>query len=297
MWTSIASRSRQSGYSIVSLLIGAAFGVFLAGVAGKSYIDSRVVYAVNDTAATAYENGRFAIDDIRRSVVMAGNQIRGDELPFGVPGVDSKDAFGPNQSDKLTVIYGSRIGCTSAVGVTGIAASANRCQVDCLGNPIDASTVFDSPRTGTTSYTAMMELYVNEGVENGVTTRRLMCRVNGVGAQPLVSGVETFQVMFGLDPLGEGTPNQYVTPTELKERGTNDWQKIAAIRIAIVASSAEVTLPAAAQQADPTAIAVLGGETYTPPVGKSGKLDKVYKSYVSTILLRNLANLRSEQQL
>ena len=263
----MATRTHQTGMSLISLLIGATIGILLTGAAGKVYLDSRMAFAANEVVSATMENGRFAIDDLRRTLVMAGRLLQPDTLPFGDPDTELLDDQDPGASDRIAVIYASKDGCDDSD------TDANRCQLDCFGEPINAGN------------TAKIEFYL--ATEEGVT--QLMCSVNDGEAQPLASGIETFQVLYGWDTDGDRYPNRYVNATTATANGL--WSpkgRIVALRIGVLASSADMTLPQAARTEGEKPFDVLDVKyTVSPPSGSS-KLDKYYRVYTSTISLRNL---------
>ncbi|ADC63918.1 PilW family protein [Allochromatium vinosum] len=260
--------------SLISLLIGATIGILLTGAAGKVYLDSRIAFSANEVVAATMENGRFAIDDLRRTLMMTGRLLRADNLPFGDPDDPGKaklqllDDQDPGASDKIVVFYGSNTGCDDSD------TDANRCQLDCLGNQIN--------KNNTTPYRARIEFHLSG-------SRELRCSVDGGQPEPLASGIETFQVLYGWDTDGDRYPNLYVNATEAAANGL--WSpkgRIVALRIGVLASSADMTLPQAARTEGEKAFDVLDVKyTVSPPSGSS-KLDKYYRVYTSTISLRNL---------
>jgi len=268
----MATRTHQTGMSLISLLIGATIGILLTGAAGKVYLDSRMAFAANEVVSATMENGRFAIDDLRRTLVMAGRLLQPDAPPFGDASTEMLDGQDPGASDRIAVIYGSKEGCDDS------ATDANRCQLDCLGNPIDGG--------NTTPYQAKIEFYLSTSAQGG---NQLMCSVDDGHPEPLASGIETFQVLYGWDTDGDRYPNRYVNATTATANGL--WSpkgRIVALRIGVLASSADMTLPQTARTEGETPFDVLDvTHTVSPPSGSS-KLDKYYRVYTSTISLRNL---------
>lgn len=269
-------RTHQTGMSLISLLIGATIGILLTGAAGKVYLDSRMAFATNEVVSSTMENGRFAIDDLRRTLVMAGRLLKPDELPFG-PDTELLDDQDPGTSDRIAVVYGSKKGCDDSD------TDANRCQLDCFGNEIDKNKTYNGE-----SYQAKIEFYLQTDADEGTT--QLMCSVNDGEAQSLASGIETFQVLYGIDNADlDLYPNRYINATKVTTEGL--WSpkgQIVALRIGLLASSAEMTLPQAARTEVETTFDVLDVPyPVSPPTG-STKLDKYYRVYTSTISLRNL---------
>ena len=70
---------RQKGISLLSLMIASAIGIFLTGAALKIYVDSKTTFNTRNVLAEVVENQRFALDDMRRILVMAGRDIRAVE--------------------------------------------------------------------------------------------------------------------------------------------------------------------------------------------------------------------------
>ncbi|MBK1654358.1 PilW family protein [Allochromatium vinosum] len=279
----MATRTHQAGMSLISLLIGATIGILLTGAAGKVYLDSRIAFATNEVVGATMENGRFAIDDLRRTLVMAGRLLQPDTLPFGDPSTELLDGQNPGSSDRIAVIYGSKRGCYDSQ------TDANRCQIDCLGHDIDkyyGTVIDDSDLVNRLAPEAKIEFYLSTSAE-GVS--QLMCSVDDGHPEPLASGIETFQVLYGWDTDGDRYPNRYVNATTATANGL--WSpkgRIVALRIGVLASSADMTLPQAARTMEETDFEVLDvTHSVSPPAGSS-KLDKYYRVYTSTISLRNL---------
>lgn len=267
----MATRTHQTGMSLISLLIGATIGILLTGAAGKVYLDSRMAFAANEVVSATMENGRFAIDDLRRTLVMAGRLLQPNAPPFGDTSelLDDQD---PGESDRIAVIYASKDGCDDSD------SDANRCQLDCFGEEIDAD--------NTTPYQAKIEFYLSTSAEG---VRQLMCSVDGT-ARPLASGIETFQVLYGIDNEDfDLYPNRYINAEKVTTEGR--WSpkgQVVALRIGLLASSAEMTLPQAARTVGETTFTVLDKSYTVSPPASSNKLDKYYRVYTSTISLRNL---------
>ncbi|MEW8460323.1 MAG: PilW family protein [Candidatus Thiodiazotropha endolucinida] len=85
---------RQAGFSIISLMIASAIGLFLIGGAGKIYLDSKDAFTARSAAATAAESSRFALQDLRRYLVMAGRGIIEQD--------DSPDAYSATDNNLRT---------------------------------------------------------------------------------------------------------------------------------------------------------------------------------------------------
>ncbi len=76
----------------------------------------------------------------------------------------------------------------------------------------------------------------------------LFRKVNGEAAVELVKGVENMQVLYGLDPDGDGDVDSFV-----KASAVLDWSQVAAVRVGLLAASIEGRVG----EADPRTFTVL----------------------------------------
>lgn len=93
-------------------------------------------------------------------------------------------------------------------------------------------------------------------------------------AQELVRGVETMQVFYGEDTGNDGSADRYVDATVV---GSTNWNRIVSVRVAVLASSVEETLPEMTSQTYD-----LLGVTVNPTDDR-----RMRQVFVSTIALRN----------
>lgn len=93
-------------------------------------------------------------------------------------------------------------------------------------------------------------------------------------AQELVRGVETMQVFYGEDTGNDGSADRYVDATVV---GSTNWNRIVSVRVAVLASSVEETLPETNIQTYD-----LLGVTVDPVDDR-----RMRQVFVSTIALRN----------
>lgn len=290
------SMNRQQGETLVSVMIGVAIGIFLMGVAIKIYLDSKASFGTAQAMAATIENGRFALDDMRRYLVMGGFLDVEDSSqcnPFVkiVAGactttslyadgeIIETDADGSApRSDVITVMYGSQDNCDDDPN------DNIPCNVDCFGSEIKADT-HEFP------YVAQARFEVNE------TTKELRCRVKQVGgtedAQPLLRGVENMQVLYGImedDIVREA--RRYIPADVVEAEGL--WSRVVSLKIGVVVSSGDFTLPVPSRFEIPGTVIyndkyplkVLDTE-WTPPTPAAGGLDKTYRVYTSVIVLKN----------
>lgn len=68
----INQKSRQQGVTLIELMVALAIGLIATAAMLKVYIDASRIYRFNDGLARLQENGRFALEFIRRDVRAAG---------------------------------------------------------------------------------------------------------------------------------------------------------------------------------------------------------------------------------
>lgn len=215
---------KQSGVSLVELMIAVAIGLILITVIGNVYLAGRQSFRDQDESARLQETGRFVLDTISRVVHDTG---RADVAP-------------DNTLQKFILIPGAGLALDGADGAAGAPdsliirfASASAGEVDCLG--------------GGTGGTAAAPLVVTQTLTFDGVDRELECSVNGGAAQPLASNVEDFQVTFGVDSngaVGSWNVDQYLAPTTANAPATM------AIRVCVLVTTADNMAPAAQQFVD-----------------------------------------------
>ena len=254
------SRS-DTGFSLISLLIAMVIGLFLMGGIGKVYLDSKVAYVAREAVATASENARFSIEDLRRTLMMVGRGIDA--------AVDNSDNY-DKPDDGLRTF--------PALAANGIV------DIDNADGNLGSSVI-------AVRYAEGIAPCGGVGTISGVTTvrflldesSRLVCEIDGV-SQVLVSGVVRMRALYGVDTDVDGAANQYLTATEVEVR--QRWNNVVAIRVGLIVSSGHSPLPVQYRwNTDENGPEVLGllGTNFTMPDNTH-----FFKSVSTTILLRNL---------
>jgi type IV pilus assembly protein PilW len=252
----------QLGFTLVELLIAMVISLVIVIAATSALLVSRQGFATVDAASQLRDDARFSTEIIQRIGVQTGFMdvnYAATKRPTDIVGVDANPAphvFGFNNS---TVGASDPFG-TATARVTGTpgfgsdilvlsyqpgqtapgSGTSDNTMFNCLG----ASSVVPDSRDARIQNT----LHVQES--GGELT--LMC-TTGTGSgstQPLVKGIETFQILYGVDGVVAGTaPAAIATQDAVADRflradqltvpgdavGTNaNWRRVRNIRVGMV---------------------------------------------------------------
>ncbi len=260
------------GYTLLSLLIAMAIGIFITGVAGKVYVDSKMAFLMRSAVAASNENGRFAIDDLRRTLVMAGR---------GVSAGDDIQAVYAATTDNGRRTF-PIVGSNGSIGVGVI--------VDSDGDATTGSSVIairfaegSSPCSGRVTKFTTVRFYVNDDSE-------LVCEAtdsSGITTQPIVSGIVQMRALYGVDDDADGLANRYLTATTVQTEAR--WSNVVSIRVGLIAGSGEFEQPGSYRPASAESFKLLGMDVTAPDT------THFFKSLTTTISLRNLNTIVARQ--
>ena len=191
-----ASPIRQSGVTLVELMIGMLIGLALLAGVIQIFFSVRQATNLQDGIGNLQENGRFAMYFLERDLRLAGFPKESGTLPFLVGAGETSDSVGPNNSDIITVQYQGT--------------------VDCLNQAVAGGLVNN-------------RYFIS--LQNGENT--LMCLGNGNATpQPLVSGIESLQALYGEDMNADGFPDTYVSVGNVTQ-----WANVVSARVSLLATS------------------------------------------------------------
>lgn len=309
----------QHGLTLIELLLAMALGLIVTLASISLLISSKAGYLTLDEMSRVEESGRFAIETISRAVRQAGFvNWGGEENPFvveksmspnitgfdnstlhpGTPALSSNMTPGVNSSDVLGVrFFGS-----------GTAKKADGTIIDCAGFPVAhppsrQAVLHDEDDGQGRGWSIFYVAFSPDGEPE------LRCKYRYKrqwSSAPIVRGVESFQVLYGIDKNSNGFPDYFLTATEIRlmddqHKGSSQdhnahtwWKNVVAIRIALLIRGAQ-DMPSAAQH--PTYH--LFGSAYTQTAGNQDKAAfsendftpdskrRMRKVFETTIVLRN----------
>lgn len=210
----LAKYTKQSGVTLVELMIAMGLGIFITGGAIQIYIGQKKSYSMAEELNTVQESGQFSLYYLSKVIQMAGyTDIDGATMPelfYKDDDCDAVDAWctsdgGGANSDRLAVIVIPENG------------------VDCTNNAVDPDT-------------EVANVYYLKTPAGGISG--LYCRgyipanndwVANADEELLVSGIDNLQFQFG---TFNGTTYQYLPADEV-----TDWSIVQTVKIAILAVS------------------------------------------------------------
>jgi type IV pilus assembly protein PilW len=261
----------QSGFSMVELLIAVALSILLSwAILDVTLTSSRTAREVELTSETV-ENGRYLSQLLKNEIRLAGFYGRLENYSSGATAQ-------PNPCTELAtadIINGMSF---PLFGLDGVAAGVTTCNGDNLLTGSDAllirrvDTDFVTSTAGLganqhylqTSITAMvLDTGTNKAnfnlLEKDATTlapirqyhqdiyylddsnvfKRLRLVNGAYSAEPLVEGVDDFQLVYGIDRSGDGIPNAQGGNAAFVELPATaaEWEDVVSVKIFLVLSS------------------------------------------------------------
>lgn len=216
-----SSKSKgQTGLTLVELLVAMLISLVIALAAVSSLIISRRGLTTVDAAAQLGDNARFASALLKRLGTQAGfRDIEYAATPraTNASGTIASNVSGVNNAlpsytdpyNSYTTRSTGSVGYGSDILILRYQAAetfpgsgvSDKTMIDCLGNPSTTVPIDRDDRM-------VSVLYVD--VSQGEPS--LMCSTGPSKAQPIISGVESLQVMYGVSGV---TPNAAPTGTAL----------------------------------------------------------------------------------
>lgn len=256
-------RFAQRGVGLVELMIALALGLLVVGATAALLFSTKASYAAQDEISRVQDAGTYALESISRAVRQAAYvDLGGDEAGVlattaepGIVGHDARritgaqtDTSGIDSPLSDSVVNGSDVLAVRFFG-SGSGTNGDGTVVDCAGTGVPIAT----SQTSADDARGMSIFYV---AKSSSGEPELYCRWHGESkwsSQPIVRGVESFQVLYGLDTDGDYLPNRFVNATTINAlddalvlEGENatalaadrqkktQWKKVVAVRIALL---------------------------------------------------------------
>lgn len=209
--TSLRVLHRQSGFTLVEMLVAVAIGLFLMLGISQVFLASGATNRLQTAISLTQENGRFAIDMLSREINLAG---------FRTGAVPVQAFFSTNPAVCAVPPNNFTQDCD---GMGDSIAVQYQSATDCLGQA--------------TGGTALNVYYVDDTDGDGRPS--LMCRGNGGGnAEALVDGIEAMQILYGEHIDGVGTDTTEPTADVYRSAANvANWDNVVSVRLAVLAHS------------------------------------------------------------
>lgn len=262
--------SEQRGLTLVELMVAMAISLLIALVAMAALLASRQGFTAVDAASQLRDNGRFAADVIERLAVQSGFKDTlfaatvAPAVNAPVAGIEQNPApniLGFNNAVMSSVNpLSASTARTAGDGGNGSDVLVLRFQpvetysesgvydgsmIDCAGN---SPTNVPANRARYDRMASVLHVAMSQGEPS------LMCTYWDAGTstyltQPLIQGVEDFQVLYGTDGVtantasaeatSSGTPTSYLRADQLTVAGNsvgtnNNWRRVRSLRIGMV---------------------------------------------------------------
>ena len=252
--------SKQSGIGVVEIMVALVLALLLTGGVIQIFLNSKQGYRVQEGAARLQENARFGMANIERSVRQAGyrNPTGIDKRVEPVDFPSTTDAF-PSRSNVSTVA-----GTLSfRAGQTISGTDNNTVTTDKVMNGSDTLTVRGKGNLLDTTINCLGSnvprdkfsidtFYV--GIQEAVPALRCQaicegCDVGGgnrVEDQPLAMGVESLQVLYGMDvdndptnPRADCFINSSAVAATATDCASLSFGQVTSVRLALLVSSSD----------------------------------------------------------
>ncbi|TXD14592.1 PilW family protein [Extensimonas vulgaris] len=272
-----ASREYQKGFTLVELMVALVLSLLIVLAATAALLVARQGFTAVDAASQLRDNTRFAQDIIQRVGVQTGFKTlayianpAAVSNTQGIPTNIPPNVYGLNNASRTpsdawtagTSRSSGSVGYGSDILVLRFqpnasdtdATKSDGSMIDCSGNAPTAA-----PANIDDQSVSILHVGVDADGEPS-----LMCSRSDTGSapydtQPLVRGVENFQVLYGVDGIGPGNttvpipatasdtiPERYLRADQLTVAGNQaatyaNWKKVRSIRIGMVVRAAPNT--------------------------------------------------------
>jgi type IV pilus assembly protein PilW len=262
---------RAKGMTLVELLVAMVIGLLITLAAVSSLIVSRQGFSTVDASSQLRDNGRLAADLIQRVALQAGfkdvqyvispdsddptNPIPANITGFNNAKFKSTDLTTATARTSSETGYGSDVLIlryqTARLYNNTTSSVADQTMIDCAGNPI--STI---PTGSDDRMVSVFHVAVSTDGEPALMCGRSSNGLAPYSSQPLISGVENFQVLYGVAGFTavntsfdcadrtvavNTVPSKYLRADEIFVGGNtssqatyNNWRCVRSIRIGMV---------------------------------------------------------------
>lgn len=297
--------SQQRGLTLVELMVSLVLASIITLAATALYSVTISSYKTLDAGQELQENGRFALEVIGQAAQIAGYQN------FAQPGgVDNSRRFVPTSFPTVRGYNNSKVASTTSITDDGATNNGGVNLSDTLAFRFHGSSLRNDASTPDGSMIdcqGVAQNYPLNGDDVGLSLfwvasdstgePSLQCISRGSplapilvrNTQPVLRGVETLQVMYGLDTNGDSAPRQWVSGQNV---ASTDWVKVVAVRVGLVMRGGVGSLQSQSATAADNVLYPLGKE-FTGTSTEAGLIfaapndGRMRRVFTATFTLRN----------
>jgi type IV pilus assembly protein PilW len=256
----------QHGWTITEMMIAISLGLFILLTATGLLVSSKMGYVMQDQNVSVQETGRYAVEVLSRSVRQAGYEnwnsgtiplLTGTDFSANVSGMDAmtlkKTTAGFDGATSADVVNGSDVLALRFFGEDTYGEGG--AILNCAGLAVAEPTSFqmaDQERGWSIFFVA----------KDSAGEPELRCKYQSKtswNADAIARGVESFQVLYGIDIDGNGLAERFVSADKIDElddqlllvgnnavaRATDKnrktaWKKIRAIKFSLLVRGSQV---------------------------------------------------------
>ena len=256
--------AKQAGLTLLELLVAMTLGLLIVLAAAAALQVSRQGFFAVDAASQLRDNARYAQSIVQRVGVQAGFKNINMLVPpppedpanpfepsvFGINNAkrststawDAGSTWGTSDAGKNSDILVLRAHVSTTTGEVGSPSDGS--MIDCLGEAPPVTSELDG------GFFNILHVQASSAGEPALMCTRAAAG-GGFEAQPLVQGVESFQVLYGVDnvvpntaPTGatDSVPDRYLRADQLTVTGNDaatyaNWRRVRSLRIGMVLRS------------------------------------------------------------
>lgn len=287
---------RLRGFSLLELMVAMALGLLISGAAIQLFLANQISLNFQRGMNDVQANGRFAIDQMVHDVRVAGLSPAGSAttaevnvvgLPFATSDIANLAAASTAINDNAAATTAALPGLLQNSDQLVVQYLALNNTVDCEGNAVLAGRILVA-RYFIRLDNGMPSLACDGGNHDGTTLDATVGRAYGDNGAILLNGVDSFQVLYGVDDrivdnTGNGVARiaRYIDADTYRALGA-PRPVILAVRLGVYMHSLE---RATNSPPPPANVMVLDGTIPAASVPNDGFLRRLF---ITTISLRNV---------
>lgn len=211
----------ECGSSLIECLLAASLSACVLLASLSMLQAANAAFVLQEQAVLLQENGRYAIHIIARALQQLSyvDYALSDAALNTELALQGQDNNGVNGSDVLTLHFAG--------------SGADSDVINCAGFAIPVQTTSTQPDQGWSIF------YVANNTDGEPELRCKYRGSAGWSSQAVVAGVESFQVLYGIDSDADGIVNQYLNADSVSALSV--WSQVVAVRFALLLRAARDT--------------------------------------------------------